>query len=116
MLQATCCQLLLWCKAAFQGVRSVYHRLGNIRRGDRILSRLSINKESFRRYCKNKFFELTKIFFFNVKETELRAVVDSVIIIFKILNQDAMCIMGCGKKKFRNTPLVNNPVVHFLML
>jgi hypothetical protein len=38
--------------------------------------------------------------------------VDSVIIIFKILNQDivAMCIMGCGKKKFRNTPLVNNPV------
>jgi hypothetical protein len=21
-----------------------------------------------------------------------------------------MCIMGCGKKKFRNTPLVNNPV------
>jgi hypothetical protein len=38
--------------------------------------------------------------------------VDSVIIIFKIWNQDivAMCIMGCGKKKFRNTPLVNNPV------
>jgi hypothetical protein len=22
-----------------------------------------------------------------------------------------MCIMGCGKKKFRNTPLVNNPVL-----
>ncbi|CAH1365856.1 unnamed protein product [Tenebrio molitor] len=21
-----------------------------------------------------------------------------------------MCIMGCGKNKFRNTPLVNNPV------
>jgi hypothetical protein len=21
-----------------------------------------------------------------------------------------MCIMGCGKKKFRNTPLVNNAV------
>jgi hypothetical protein len=21
-----------------------------------------------------------------------------------------MCIMGCGKKKFRNTPRVNNPV------
>jgi hypothetical protein len=39
--------------------------------------------------------------------------VDSVIIIFKIWNQDivAMCIMGCGKKKIRNTPLVNNPVV-----
>jgi hypothetical protein len=26
---------------------------------------------SFRRYCKNKFFELTKTFCFNVKETEL---------------------------------------------
>jgi hypothetical protein len=25
--------------------------------------------QSFRRYCKNKFFELTKIFCFNVKET-----------------------------------------------
>jgi hypothetical protein len=38
--------------------------------------------------------------------------VDSVIIIFIILNQDivAMCTMGCCKKKFRNTPLVNNPV------
>jgi hypothetical protein len=38
--------------------------------------------------------------------------VDLVIIIFKIANQDivAMCIMGCGKTKFRNTPLVNNPV------
>jgi hypothetical protein len=22
-----------------------------------------------------------------------------------------MCIMGCGKKKFKNTPLVNNPVL-----
>jgi hypothetical protein len=57
----------------------------------------------FRRYCKNNFF---------VKETGLRAVVDSVIIIFKICNQDivAMCIMGCGKRKFRNTPLVNSPV------
>jgi hypothetical protein len=55
---------------------------------------------------------MTKIFCFNVEETELRAIVDSVIIIFKIRNQDivAMCIMGCGKKKFRNTSLVNNPV------
>jgi hypothetical protein len=25
-----------------------------------------------------------------------------------------MCIMGCGKKKFRNTPLVNNPVLGFI--
>jgi hypothetical protein len=50
-------------------------------------------------------FRMTKIFCFNVEETELRAIVDSVIIIFKIRNQDivAMCIMGCGKKKFRNT-------------
>jgi hypothetical protein len=69
-----------------KGVRSVYHRLGNIRSGDRIPSTLSINEDhqSFRRYCKNNFFELTKIFCFNVKETGLRAVVDSVIIIFKI--------------------------------
>jgi hypothetical protein len=22
-----------------------------------------------------------------------------------------MCIMGCGKKKFRNTPLLNNPAL-----
>jgi predicted ATP-dependent serine protease len=40
--------------------------------------------QSFRRYCKNKFFKLTMIFCFNVKETGLRAVVDSVTIIFKI--------------------------------
>jgi hypothetical protein len=71
---------------------------------------------SFRRYCNNTFFKLTKIFCFNVKETELSAIVDSLIIIFKILNQDivAMCIMGCRKKKFRNTPLVNNPVFIFV--
>jgi hypothetical protein len=74
--------------------------------------------QSFRRYCKNNFFELTKIFCFNVKETGLRAIVDSVIIIFKIWNQDivAMCIMGCGKKKFRNIPLVNNPVYRAIKL
>jgi hypothetical protein len=59
-----------------------------------------------------------KIFCFNVKETGLRAIVDSVIIIFKIWNQDivAMCIMGCGKKKFRNIPLVNNPVYRAIKL
>jgi hypothetical protein len=69
--------------------------------------------QSFHRYCKNKFLELSKIFCFNVKETGLRAIVDSVTIIFKIWNQDivALCIMGCGKKKIRNTPLVNNPVL-----
>jgi hypothetical protein len=57
-------------------------------------------------------FKLTKNFCFNVKETELRAIVDSVIIIFKILNQNivAMCIMGCRRKKFRSAPLGNNPV------
>jgi hypothetical protein len=27
-----------------------------------------------------------------------------------------MCIMGCGKKKFRNTPLVNNLVTTSLKL
>jgi predicted ATP-dependent serine protease len=63
-------------------------RLVNIRSGDRILFTLSINEEHINlfvvRYCKNKFFELTKIFFFYVKETGLRAVVDSVLIIFKI--------------------------------
>jgi hypothetical protein len=30
---------------------------------------------------------------------------------FRLINDIVeMCIMGCGKKKFRNTPLVNNPV------
>jgi hypothetical protein len=54
---------------------------------------------------------------FRIDKDLLRAIVDSVItyniIIFKILNRDivAMCIIGCGKKKFRNTPLMNNPVV-----
>jgi hypothetical protein len=58
---------------------------------------------------KKNFFELTKIFCFNVKETGLRAIVDSVIIIFRISNQDIVA-KGCGKKQFRNTPVVNNPV------
>jgi hypothetical protein len=66
----------------------------------------------FSSLLKKHIFQIGKDFLLNVKETELRAIVDSVIIIFKILNQDvvAMCTMGCCKKKFRNTPLVNNPV------
>jgi hypothetical protein len=44
-----------------------------------------------------------QIFCLNVKDTRIRAIVDSVIIILKILNQEIVAICICNKLRQKNS-------------